>query len=152
MIYPTIGYRFNNSEKLPTDSLSLNNHYRSADADYIDFEATISTTSNQIAIAPGYLQKKWETNGRNYFNYKSTTPVTIDFAFVSGIYELKKYVYKNLPIEIYYYKNHEYNIQEMINGIKATLEYCEKTLVHTNMSKLELLNLQEQGRFCPIIC
>ncbi|MBK6731332.1 MAG: hypothetical protein IPG60_10345 [Bacteroidetes bacterium] len=126
MIYPTIGYRFNNSEKLPTDSLSLNNHYRSADADYIDFEATISTTSNQIAIAPGYLQKKWETNGRNYFNYKSTTPVTIDFAFVSGIYELKKYVYKNLPIEIYYHKNHEYNIQEMINGIKATLEYCEK--------------------------
>ncbi|MBK9256867.1 MAG: hypothetical protein IPM42_15405 [Saprospiraceae bacterium] len=126
MIYPTIGYRNDNSKKLPTVSLSLNNHNRSADADYINFEATVSTSKYQTAIAPGYLQKKWQTNGRNYFNYKSTTPVTIDFAFVSGTYELKKDVYKNLPIEIYYHKNHEYNIQHMINGVKATLEYCEK--------------------------
>ena len=126
LIYPTIGYRLNNIEGIPTDSSALKNHNRSADADYINFEATVSTTQNQTAIAPGYLQKKWQANGRNYFNYKSTTPVTIDFAFVSGIYKLRKDVYKNLPIEIYYHENHDYNIQHMINGIKATLEYCEK--------------------------
>jgi len=125
LIYPSIGYRLNNSERLPTDSFALNNHNRSVDADFIDFETTVSTSSNQTAIAPGYLQKKWQANGRNFFNYKSTTPVTIDFAFVSGNYEVRKDSYQNIPIEIYYHKNHDYNIQHMINGIKATLGYCE---------------------------
>jgi len=126
LIYPTIGYHPNKTRKMPSDSAALNNHNRSADADYINFEATVSTSEYQTAVAPGYLQKKWKANGRNYFTFKSTTPVTIDFAFVSGIYEIKKEFYKNIPIEIYYHKNHEYNIPHMINGIKATLEYCEK--------------------------
>src|SRR5690606_19006793 len=124
--YPTIGYHPNKTRKMPSDPAALNNHNRSADADYINFEATVSTSEYQTAVAPGYLQKKWKANGRNYFNFKSTTPVTIDFAFVSGIYEIKKEIYKNIPIEIYYHKKHEYNIPHMINGIKATLEYCEK--------------------------
>jgi len=125
LIYPTIGYRLNYSEKLPSDPLSLKNHNRSSDADYINFEATVSTSESQIAIAPGYLQSKWQSRGRTYFSYKSTTPVTIDFAFVSGNYEVKKDRYNSILIEIYYHKNHDYNIQHMINGIKATLEYCE---------------------------
>jgi hypothetical protein len=30
------------------------------DADRIDFEAVVSTSPDQIALAPGYLQREWE--------------------------------------------------------------------------------------------
>ncbi len=43
----------------PSDSTALGNTYISKDADWIDFEATVSTSEDQIAIAPGYLQKEW---------------------------------------------------------------------------------------------
>jgi len=37
------------------------------DARGISFEITMSTNLDQIAIAPGYLQKEWEEGGRRYF-------------------------------------------------------------------------------------
>ncbi|MEO1255378.1 MAG: ABC transporter permease, partial [Bacteroidota bacterium] len=56
--------------KSPYDTTALGNTYISSSADWIDFEAIISTSSDQIAITPGYLQKEWEEGGRRYFHYK----------------------------------------------------------------------------------
>lgn len=42
----------------PSDSTALGNTYIRKDSDWIDFEATVSTSEDQIAIAPGYLQKE----------------------------------------------------------------------------------------------
>ena len=49
----------NKLKPYPSDSTALGNTYISKDADWIDFEATVSTSKDQIAIAPGYLQKEW---------------------------------------------------------------------------------------------
>ena len=54
----------------PTNSLARMRNYITADADWITFEATLSTVPSQIAIAPGYLQREWTDNGRRYFHYK----------------------------------------------------------------------------------
>src|SRR5690606_36570898 len=48
----------------PRDSSKLGNTYIWKDADWIDFEAIVSTRPVQIAIAPGYLQKE-KVNGKN---------------------------------------------------------------------------------------
>jgi hypothetical protein len=52
------------------DTIARRNTYISSDADWIDFECVLSTSADQIAIAPGYLQKEWEKDGRKYFHYK----------------------------------------------------------------------------------
>lgn len=126
LIYPSIGYRSNSSIANPEDSIALQNHYRSSDADYIDFKAIVSTTDNQIALAPGYLIKQWAENGRNYFMYKSGTSVTNDYSFVSGNYSITKDKWKDVEIAIYHHIEHTSNINHMIDGIKATLDYCER--------------------------
>lgn len=126
IIYPEIGYRTDNSERSPLDSFALRNHYRSFDSDFIDFETTVSTSSDQTAIAPGYLQKEWTENGRKFYNYKSTTKVTNDFVFNSGQYEIKKDKWNDIRLEIYYDKGHEYNLDYLMDGMKAALEYNEK--------------------------
>ncbi|MCJ8270205.1 MAG: hypothetical protein MJK04_12475 [Psychrosphaera sp.] len=36
----------------------------------LDFETTVSTSAEQIAIAPGYLQKQWSVGESRYFHYK----------------------------------------------------------------------------------
>lgn len=125
LIYPSIGYRPNSFTANPEDSIALQNHYRSSDADYIDFKATVSTTDEQIAIAPGYLKKHWVKNGRAYYEYQSSSPVTNDYAFVSGNYIITKDKWKDIEISIYHHKEHAANISHMIKGIKATLDYCE---------------------------
>lgn len=108
---------------LPTDSIARKNTYVSSDADWITFETTISTSSDQTAIAPGYLTKKWTKNGRNYFHYKMDRKMLNFYAFQSAKYEIKRDKWKNINIEIYYHKGHEYNIDRMIKGVKKSLEY-----------------------------
>lgn len=44
-----------------TDSIARRNTYISSDADWINFETIVSTSDDQTAIAPGYLEKKMDS-------------------------------------------------------------------------------------------
>lgn len=105
------------------DPRGLQNTYISNDADWISFEATVSTTADQVAIAPGYLQKEWEKDGRKYFQYKMDSKILNFFSFQSARYEVKRDKWKDVNIEIYYNKGHEYNLDRMITAIKRALDY-----------------------------
>ncbi len=106
-----------------SDSASLQNNYISYDADWIDFETTISTSTDQISIAPGYLQDEWEENGRRYFHYKMDSKMLNFYSFISARFEVATDEWNGLPIEVYYHKDHDYNIDRMIKGVKRGLDY-----------------------------
>ena len=48
------------------------------------YEAIVSTSHDQIAVTPGYLEREWEQNGRRYFHYKMDEPI---WPFVSFLYQ-----------------------------------------------------------------
>jgi ABC-2 type transport system permease protein len=108
------------------DSAALMNNYISRDADWIRFEATVSTVEGQRAIAPGYLVKDWKKDGRHYFQYRMDSPILHFFSFLSARYELRKDRWNDVAIEVWYNKGHEYNIDRMIKGIKRGLDYYTK--------------------------
>ena len=64
------------------------NNYISTDADWIDFEATVSTAADQIAVAPGSLRREWTENDRRFFHYKSDGPILCFYSFLSARYEV----------------------------------------------------------------
>ena len=105
------------------DSLARQNTYISSNADWITFEATVSTSEDQIAIAPGYLQKEWIKDGRRYFHYKMDQKMLNFYAFNSGRYEVRKDKWNGVNLEIYYHKGHEYNLDRMMDGMKKSLAY-----------------------------
>ncbi|HJV60539.1 MAG TPA: M1 family aminopeptidase, partial [Albitalea sp.] len=117
-------------ERLPDrdDVKALQFNPLTHDADWIDFEATLSTEPDQIAIAPGYLQREWTDGGRRFFHYKMDAPILDFYAFQSARYALRKDVWhggaNDVAIEVYYQPGHEYNIASMIEAAKASLDYC----------------------------
>lgn len=106
-----------------TDTVARKNNYISNDSDWVSFETTVSTSGDQTAIAPGYLQKEWKKDGRNYFHYKMDQKMLNFYAYNSAKYEVKRDKWKNVNIEIYYHKGHEYNLDRMISGVKKSLDY-----------------------------
>ncbi len=104
------------------------------DADYVAFETTLTTDSDQIAIAPGYLQREWLEGDRRHFHYKMDAPIANFFSFQSGRYEVRKDVWHrddgstagDVPIEIYYQKGHEFNLDSMLASTKTALSYNSK--------------------------
>ncbi len=110
--------------KASIDDLSQTQfNYIGPDTTWIDFETIVSTSSDQIAIAPGYLQKEWQEGGRRYFHYKMDQKILNFYAFLSGRYELKTDQWNDVKIEIYYQKGHEYNLDRMIKGTKKSFDY-----------------------------
>ena len=107
----------------PSDSLALSNSYTSNDSDWITFEATVSTSEDQTAIAPGYLQKEWVENGRRYFHYKMDSKIKNYYGFNSGRFELKRDQWNDVSLEIYYHQGHDQNLGHMMSGLKGALAY-----------------------------
>ncbi|HUH26329.1 MAG TPA: ABC transporter permease, partial [Flavobacterium sp.] len=107
----------------PNDPEARKNTYISSDADWITFETTVSTDGDQTAIAPGYLQKQWQKDGRNYFHYKMDQKMLNFYAFNSARYEVKREKWNNINLEIYYHKGHEYNLDRMMEALKKSLAY-----------------------------
>lgn len=118
-------YDLPDKERLPhpSDTAALANTYISQDADWIDFETTVSTAPDQIAIAPGYLQREWEENGRKYYHYKMDAKMLNFYNYVSGKFEVKKDKWKDINLEIYYHKTHTYNLDRFVRGMKKSLDY-----------------------------
>ncbi|MBK9728259.1 MAG: hypothetical protein IPO86_09100 [Saprospiraceae bacterium] len=122
-IFPRLGYFANTEKKMPTDSTYIANHYQSIDADLINFEAIVSTTSKQIAITSGNLIKEWLEDGRRYFHYKMDKPIKFVLGFNSGEFAVLKENYKGVDLRVYYHPKHIYNIQQMLDGLKFSLDY-----------------------------
>jgi ABC-2 type transport system permease protein len=99
------------------------NTYLANDADWIHFETVVSTSSDQMALAPGYLQSEWTRGNRRYFHYKMDAPILHFYSYLSARYEVLRDKWKDVNIEIYYHKPHTYNLSRMVDGIKKSLDY-----------------------------
>lgn len=94
--------------------------------EFIDLDATVSTSGNQTAIGSGTLVQQWKSNNRNYFHYKTEKPIPFRFAFSSAKYTIAKEDYKGISIEVYYDGRHSGNVNELIRVTKNTLDYCQE--------------------------
>lgn len=98
-------------------------HYLLGHADWVNMDSVISTTPDQMAIAPGSLEREWEENGRHYFHYK-LDHIALDFcSFMSARYEVAREEWNGTKLEVYYIKEHPWNVPRMMNSMKKSLEY-----------------------------
>jgi ABC-type transport system involved in multi-copper enzyme maturation permease subunit len=99
-------------------------------ADWITYHTVISTSGDQLGIAPGYLQRTWEKDGRQYYEYGMGSTHILDFyAYLSGRYAARKQVYSGpsgpVDLEVYYDPAHPYNVEEMLEASRAGLDYYQ---------------------------
>ncbi len=124
------------------------------DADKISFEIVVSTDSSQIAIAPGYLQRKWNEGDRTYYHYKMDTPMVSFYSVVSADYEVITDVWEpsvdSLPdvnLEIYYHKGHDYNTDKMLKGMKEALDYYTANFSPYQFRQLRIMEFPRYRSF-----
>jgi hypothetical protein len=105
------------------DPLSSMRNYAVSNAHWVDFDATVSTSPDQLAVAPGYLDREWTENGRRYFHYATEGKVLGFYAVLSARYAVLKDRWNDVAIEIDYQPGHTYDLERMVRGIKRSLDY-----------------------------
>jgi len=125
--------------KSPYDSTALGNTYISKDADWINFEAKITTSSDQIAIAPGYLIDENEEEGRHFYHYKMDKPILNFYNIMSADYEIYEEEHNGTNIQIFYHKPHDFNIDRMMRSAKVSLDYYEENFSPYQFRQLRIM-------------
>ena len=92
-------------------------------SDWVPMETVISTAPDQIAIAPGSLEKEWVANGRRYFHYKLDHPSVGFASFMSAGYAVSREQWNGISIEVYHLKEHPWNVPRMREAIRKSFEY-----------------------------
>jgi len=102
----------------------------STNSDWITYHTVVSTSGEQIAIAPGYLVKSWDRGGRHYYEYSmGGTHIADFFAYLSGRYTTRKEMYSGphgpVNLEVFYQPVHTYDIDGMLAASRAGLDYYQ---------------------------
>ncbi len=100
--------------------------YISNNSDWVNVETVISTSPDQIAIAPGSLTKEWTKDDRRYFAYKLDRASLNFYSFMSARYEVRRSEWNGVKTEVYYHHEHPWNVDKMMNAIHRTLDYATK--------------------------
>jgi ABC-2 type transport system permease protein len=100
--------------------------YLGGHSDWVNMDTVISTSPDQIAIAPGSLLREWQQNGRRYFEYKLDHPSIDFFSFMSADYQVAREEWQGIKLEVYYDKDHPWNVPRMMNSMKKSLGYYTK--------------------------
>jgi len=105
------------------DAAARDSNYLTTTGDWVDFETTVSTSSGQIALAPGYLQREWEQDGRRYYHYKSEAQLLPFFSWLSADWQVARDRWNDVAIEVYHHPGHAWNVPRMIDSTKKSLDY-----------------------------
>ncbi|MBD8527177.1 ABC transporter permease/M1 family aminopeptidase [Pseudomarimonas arenosa] len=116
-------------------------------ADWIAFETTVSTDPDQIALAPGYLQREWEENGRRYFHYKMDVPMVNFAAWLSADWAVKKDKWNDVALEVYYHPAHHWNVDRMIEASKKSFDYFTREFTPFQFRQLRILEFPRYANF-----
>ncbi|MFY0625278.1 MAG: aminopeptidase [Reichenbachiella sp.] len=122
------------------------------DADKVNFEIVMSTSPDQIAIAPGYLQREWEEDGRRYFHYKMDKPIIAFFSMVSARYEIEKDIWVSqegdtVNLEIYYHHAHNMNLDRMMRSMKNSFDYFSENFSPYLYKQMRIMEFPRYATF-----
>ncbi|HEX4595612.1 MAG TPA: M1 family aminopeptidase, partial [Bryobacteraceae bacterium] len=130
---------------------SLNNIFPH-ESDWITYHTVVSTSADQIALAPGYLQRQWDSSGRRYFEYSMGSTHILDFfAYISARYKILKETYHgpsgDVALEVYYDPAHTYDIDDMLDSARAGLDYYQRVFSAYQFSQFRILEFPRYRAF-----
>ncbi len=136
-------------ERMPAidDSVAMQNTYIANDADWVNYETIVSTVPEQIAIAPGYLQREWIEAGRKYYHYKMDAPILNFYSYLSAEYAVARDSWNDVAIEVYYHPTHTYNIDRMIDATKKSLDYFTRNFSPYQHRQVRIIEFPRYASF-----
>src|SRR5690606_41955380 len=116
------------------------------------FRTTVCTAPEQIALAPGVLEREYDRGGRRCFDCAMLRPMLSFHATLSAEWEVRKGAYKpgtpdELPIEVYYHPAHPYNVDRLIESVQKSLAYYEANFSPYQHKQVRILEFPGYSRF-----
>lgn len=117
------------------------------DADWINFEMTVTTDADQVAIAPGYLVSEVAEGNRRRFQYKMDAPMQNFYSVLSARYESLVENWNGIELSVYYHPAHGWNVERMMHGLKVSLDYFSSNFSPYQYRQMRVLEFPAYSNF-----
>jgi ABC-2 type transport system permease protein len=94
--------------------------------EHMAVETVLGTEPDQIAISPGALRRSWMEGDRRYFDYVDDVPTTFGGTVFSARYATLEDRWHDVSLRIFHHPDHRYDLDRMMAGMKASLDYCTR--------------------------
>ena len=129
------------------DESERGNSYLTQDSDWVMYEATVTTSADQIAVTSGYLIEDKTVGDRRTFHYKMDAPMQNLFVIQSARYESKREDWNGIELSVYYYPEHDRNIDRMLTSLKRSLEYFGENFSPYQYRQMRILEFPAYANF-----
>ncbi|MBI3131618.1 MAG: hypothetical protein HYZ13_09860 [Acidobacteria bacterium] len=90
--------------------------------DWVRTDITVSTSPDQVVVAPGTFMGEWRAQGKRYFRYASARPQSFALAIASARYEIHRARRGGVALEVYAHPGHGRNAAAILEIAGASLE------------------------------
>jgi ABC-2 type transport system permease protein len=92
------------------------------DLSWTTADLTISTTADQLAIAPGRRVAERVENGRRIARFVSEVPIKNYFSIQSARYAVRRQTHGGVELAVYFHPGHPWNVDRMLTAMRVSLE------------------------------
>lgn len=92
-------------------------------ADWVNADITITTSADQIPVAPGSLVSDVTEGERRIAQFRSSAPILNFFSIQSADYEIARRDADGVELQVFYDAQHSYNIERMLDAMQHSLTY-----------------------------
>jgi ABC-type transport system involved in multi-copper enzyme maturation permease subunit len=96
------------------------------DLSWTTADITVSTTADQVPVAPGRKVSERVEKGRRIARFVSAGPIKNFFAIQSGRYAVRRLVRGGVEHEVYFHPGHPWNVDRMLDVMRASIDYYGK--------------------------
>ncbi len=116
--------------------------------EWVSVDATISTTTGQIAVAPGRLIDSRHEDGRSTFRYRTDHPIPNVLAIVSARYEVTRAQHAGIDIEIYWHPaTTTRNVPAILETARASLDVFQEAFGPYPHRELRIAEVPSSANF-----
>ena len=111
------------------DASALGNDAFSPDAVWQEASIQVSTSGEQIALAPGTLKREWKEDGRNHFLYQIEKPAPMHWYIGSANYTNYQATLKTgIKLTVLHDQRHDYNLEHFENAVTDGIGFIQANL------------------------
>lgn len=107
--------------RLEDESARMRNYV--GNVDWVNADITVSTSADQVPVAPGKRVSDTVSGDRRIARFASTSPILAFFSIQSARYEIATRDWDGVELQVYYDQQHPYNVERMLDAMQASLGY-----------------------------
>ena len=115
------------------------------------FHAVVSTSVDQIAIAPGYLKSRSHDGDRRYFEYEMDAPIWPFVSFQSARYAVANDRWNDVALQVFYHAQHDFNVARMMEASKKSIDYFTREFSPYQYRQFRILEFPAYETFARVV-